>query len=141
MTRRVAVFSATRADLWRTPCRGRCSGCSRGSHDSGSGGRPGPLPGGVDDSSRLAVTWSGYPGPPGRVLWICNLTRVLHVYTGVRARLDPEQSREAAMWLHVTLVTLASVAFLARTFRVLRAAPRRTSQEHDKLAPASPIET
>lgn len=45
------------------------------------------------------------------------------------------------MWLHVTVVTLASVAFLARTFRVLRAAPKKTRQQQDKILPASPIET
>jgi hypothetical protein len=33
------------------------------------------------------------------------------------------------MWLHVTIVTLASVAFLTRTFRVLRAVPKRTPED------------
>ena len=45
------------------------------------------------------------------------------------------------MWLSVTLVTLASVAFLTRTFRVLRAVPKGTRQEQDKILPPSPIET
>jgi hypothetical protein len=45
------------------------------------------------------------------------------------------------MWLHVTLVTLASVAFLARTFRVLRAVPKRTGQAQDNAVPTTPIET